>query len=81
MYLYFNLFPSELDEIIISYLDEPTDIVMIKNEIVLPLNWTIISFYHFGKYKFESSKIEYDNYMKYIKLIKLKSILNLIKSK
>jgi hypothetical protein len=74
--LYFNLIPSELNEVIISYLDDPDDVRNIGYLIIIPINWGTISYYHLGKYRFGSDKISMNLYIEYLFLLKLAKILN-----
>ena len=48
--LYIDIIPSELVEIIVSYVELP-DLDNLVNLVTIPINWSTIYFYHFGEYK------------------------------
>jgi hypothetical protein len=70
---YLNLIPSELTEIIISYLDELDDVKNIGNLIQSTINWGTISYYNLGKYK----NLSYDDYLMILSIIILNKRFNL----
>jgi len=70
---YFNIIPSELAEIILSYV-ESLDLDNLINIITTPINWSTIYYYHFGEYR----KINYNDYKTDLGLFELKSIFRLI---
>ena len=70
---YFNLLPSEITEIILSYLDTSQDLENISVLLTASINWGTIYSYHFGTYK----KLDYLEYLKIIELTELIKTLKL----
>jgi len=56
---YFNQVPSEINDIIISYLSSDDIMVLLKTFNILNLNWETIHYYHFRKYKVAVTIPEY----------------------
>jgi len=56
---YFNLTPSELNNIILSYLPFDDLVLLLKTFNWINLNWSVIHQYHFGEY----NQIELNKYL------------------
>jgi len=69
---YFNIIPSELTEIILSYV-ESLNLHVLYNIIITPVDWSTVYYYHFGDYK----RIGFGEYELYLGLSELKNILRL----
>jgi Leucine-rich repeat (LRR) protein len=71
--LYLNIIPSELDEIIISYLNEPDDVKNIGELLEVQINWGTVSYLNLGKFY----NINFAEYLRYLGITKLRRSLNL----
>jgi len=72
--LYINIIPSELTEIILSYIDS-NNIDNIASLLTQKINWNIVNYYNSGEYSKRS--IDYSKYKIYLGLSEFRRILGL----
>ena len=77
---YFDSIPNDLKMVVLSYIS-PDDL---ENFITFSdcrnINWSIVFLYHFGFYRDIGEKQNHDEYLRFLRIEKLKNVLNLCSS-